>query len=216
MKIYEYENLVKVFFDDKTNMSFSRKKYGTLLDMIIEQVTKEKIKIRNPYKINEDGSVTMLYFNQKTNEVMEFLLDYDDWLVYREQYWTIYCSGYVVSRTNGKKVNLHREIVGLGDFKDYSQVVDHINHNPLDNRRSNLRIVTQKLNNYNSSLTYKRNSSTGVKGITSCEGWKKAGDNKFRVRLKMLDGSTFTKFVKTYEEAENLLIQKRKENGFCV
>lgn len=51
--------------------------------------------------------------------------------------------------TNGKRriIQMHREILGLyfGD-KKYS---DHINHNGLDNRESNLRVVTYQQNQFN-------------------------------------------------------------------
>lgn len=53
--------------------------------------------------------------------------------------------------TEGKLVQLHRHL-----FEEIPEglVVDHINHEPLDNRRScNLRIVTQKENLANSRPT---------------------------------------------------------------
>ena len=42
--------------------------------------------------------------------------------------------------------------------------VDHINHNTLDNRKSNLRIVTHKQNLYNYTKTAKKTSSI-YKGV---------------------------------------------------
>lgn len=215
MRKYEYENLIKIFFDDGTNMSFSRKKYGRLLDLIIKQITEEKIKIRNPYKINEDGSVTMFYLNQKTNNVMEFLIDYDDWLKYRELYWTIYSSGYVVSRTTGKKIILHRELMELSDFITYEEVVDHKNHNKLDNRKSNLRVVNQKENTHNTSLKIK--SKTGIRGICKCTDWLNTPKGmNYRIRVKTMDGKYFIRYTKTLDEAKEILLKIRKENGFYM
>ena len=43
---------------------------------------------------------------------------------------------------------LHREVMGLGASDP--RVVDHINGDPLDNRRENLRVVTQAENCQNS------------------------------------------------------------------
>ena len=50
---------------------------------------------------------------------------------------------------NGKIINIrmHRQILGL-DYGDKRQG-DHIHHNTLDNRRSELRIVESRLNNSN-------------------------------------------------------------------
>jgi len=45
--------------------------------------------------------------------------------------------------------------------------VDHINHNPFDNRRCNLRLCTHQQNNYNRS--YSPLNTSGYKGIT----WRK-------------------------------------------
>ena len=45
-------------------------------------------------------------------------------------------------------------------------VVDHINNNPLDNRRCNIRLCTQSENKQNSQVA--RTSKTGFKGVTVC------------------------------------------------
>jgi len=49
---------------------------------------------------------------------------------------------YAATMINGKKTYMHRLIMGLPKKK----IVDHINNQTLDNRRENLRIITQKQN----------------------------------------------------------------------
>lgn len=46
------------------------------------------------------------------------------------------------------KIRMHRFVLGLppGLLDDSGLVVDHINHDPLDNRKSNLQLVTQAEN----------------------------------------------------------------------
>lgn len=77
------------------------------------------------------------------------------------------------SGAQGRNVMLHRLIMGVGP----RQIVDHINHDSLDNRRSNLRLATNQQNSFNSRLS-KRNTS-GYKGVA----WK-ARDQKWRARIR--------------------------------
>lgn len=71
---------------------------------------------------------------------------------------TIYVKGYI--RGTGKKteVYLHRFLM----TPPKGMVVDHINRNPLDNRRENLRICTHSQNIMNSN----RKGSLGFIGVT--------------------------------------------------
>lgn len=59
--------------------------------------------------------------------------------------WRVTPFGYVVGYINKKRVLFHREIMGAKD----GFVVDHINHNRLDNRKSNLRVCTNQENTRN-------------------------------------------------------------------
>jgi len=52
------------------------------------------------------------------------------------------CSGYARTSTDGKTTKMHRML--MKPPKD--KVIDHINHNTLDNRKKNLRIVTNTVN----------------------------------------------------------------------
>lgn len=73
-------------------------------------------------------------------------------------------------KENGKKaINLHRFLMNCPKGME----VDHINHNPLDNRKSNLRICTMAENRKNIPLSIR--NTTGYKGIywdTQCNCWR--------------------------------------------
>ena len=62
-----------------------------------------------------------------------------------------------------KSIRMHRLIMGI---EDSSVMVDHINGNGWDNRRSNLRIVTNSQNQMNARKLASKNTSSKYKGVT--------------------------------------------------
>ena len=70
-----------------------------------------------------------------------------------------YMFGISSNTGNDKCVLLHRIITNALD----GQIVDHINHNTLDNRKNNLRIGTQENNMMNAKL--KSNNTSGNTGV---------------------------------------------------
>lgn len=66
---------------------------------------------------------------------------------------------YVITQMGGETVYLHRLIMG-----NPSGIVDHINRDTLDCRRTNLRITTQSINRLNCEVRQNKKSSTS-KGV---------------------------------------------------
>ena len=66
-----------------------------------------------------------------------------------------------VQTSTTPRITLHRLLMG---FPDKHLVVDHINHNGLDNRRCNLRVITKKQNQGNRRSA--RNSSSKFLGVS--------------------------------------------------
>lgn len=80
-----------------------------------------------------------------------------------------------------KTVRLHRFILNCPD----NMVVDHINHNGLDNRKCNLRIVTIRENTLNRQLS--KNNKSGVIGVCFKKNdrvWEAYYCNKYLGRFK--------------------------------
>lgn len=78
--------------------------------------------------------------------------------------WKVNPEGYAVRYTKHEgTVRMHRQIMGLalGDPRE----VDHINHDPLDNRRHNLRIVERQQNQQN-RRGGNRGSTSQYRGVT--------------------------------------------------
>jgi hypothetical protein len=85
------------------------------------------------------------------------------------------------------------------------QVVDHLNHNTLDNRKHNLRIVSIDENNRNRRGA-NRNTSTGVRNVSYSKT-----DNKYIVQLQVNGKNTVFGRFDSLEEAAELANIKRKE-----
>ena len=90
------------------------------------------------------------------------LVDKKDFITYNKFKWHCIKRGrhfHVYRRSNNKTIYLHREILKAKK----GQIVDHINRNGLDNRRSNLRIVNKSKNANNA--VYRHNTS-GYRGVS--------------------------------------------------
>lgn len=77
-----------------------------------------------------------------------------------------------------KGVMMHRVIIehAIGKKLEQTEIIDHINHNPLDNRKSNLRIVSRRQNLQNQ----KRETSSKYPGVN----WDKNA-SKWRAKIKL-------------------------------
>lgn len=108
--------------------------------------------MKNDYEIREDYAV--IFLKHKGN-IMEALIDIEDfpqvsnysctWHAL-EKGNTYYVRGHIPGSSNKRKTYLHRFL--MNPPQGYE--VDHINHNGLDNRRANMRIVTNAENRQNS------------------------------------------------------------------
>jgi len=111
-------------------------------------------KSKNTYRFVDD------YVVLQTTKGQDFFVDVVDLELTQTRTWCISKTGYLVATLKGKTIKLHRYLLGL---KNPSDIVDHINGNPLDNRRSNLRICVQSENSKNSKLSI--NNTLGYPGI---------------------------------------------------
>lgn len=132
-------------------------KHGKFLDTI--QRTNNDL---NDYIIIDDIAIFNLY-NQKNIKIGEFLIDSDDIDKVKYHKWRI-SHNHVITGTKGRNNirDLSWIILDIEDIQD--NVVDHINNNPFDNRKINLRLCKQSENTKNLSL--KSNNSSGFAGVS--------------------------------------------------
>jgi HNH endonuclease len=93
---------------------------------------------------------------------MYAIVDADDFEELSQHKWTLVRRGnsdYAGRREKGKHISMHREIMNTPD----DMVVDHINGNGLNNRKSNMRNCTKAQNSYNSRP---RGGHSGYVGVT--------------------------------------------------
>jgi len=67
---------------------------------------------------------------------------------------------YAQTIVNGRKVHLHRFIMGLGDYKDDKRIIDHKDGNGLNNKKENLTICDTLYN----SQSFRRHHGNGNVG----------------------------------------------------
>jgi hypothetical protein len=141
-----------------------------------KSATKSTDKSQNVNTDNEpeaDGYI-MLVSKPDLNLVMNY-----QWYLNSNGYPATYGSIHADEENWGAPYPLHRFLV-LNVPEGY--VVDHINRNRLDNRRSNLRIITAKQNSYN------RKKPKNAKG--KYKGVRKMGGGRFKAVISK-DGTTY-------------------------
>lgn len=101
------------------------------------------------------------------NLPVEILVDLDDVQELKQYTWSLNREGYVRTRINNKYILMHRFVNKCPD----NQVVDHINRNKLDNRKSNLRNCSIAENCHNKNTP--SNNKSGITGVLFNEQSKK-------------------------------------------
>ena len=93
------------------------------------------------------------------------VIDDEDFEWLSQWKWFANKGGYAVRsvKNPGGTILMHRELMKAGK----GESVDHINGNPVDNRKSNLRLCNQSQNGANSKIS--KNNTSGVPGVS----WEK-------------------------------------------
>lgn len=109
--------------------------------------------------IEHDDYAEIVLYDGQCNVVGKCKIDKEDIGIVKNHKWRIDISGHVVSNINRKLVFIHRLILR----PPIDKFVDHINNQPLDNRKINLRLCTNQENLYNQKIRI--DNTSGYKGI---------------------------------------------------
>ena len=102
------------------------------------------------------------------------IVDDEDFDYLNQFYWYLGTNGYAYRRIKTKvgetqhKQAMHREIMKeiISKSENKKLCIDHINRNKLDNRKENLRLVTQSINCLNGSK--RSTNKSGIIGVCQC------------------------------------------------
>jgi hypothetical protein len=145
----------------------------------------------NRYWFSEDGNTG--YAELSTGEV--FCFDAEDYAKISDRTW-YRCNakpGYV---GDNKGYCIHRVIIAAPAGYE----IDHINLNPLDNRKCNLRVCTHQQNQCNQPL--QSNNTSGVSGVSYYPPRQ-----KYRARIKCFQRELHLGYYNSFIEA----VQARNE-----
>ena len=151
----------------------------------------------NKYIIN-DNYVEMI-IESKVYGIIRVKIDNDDLEKCSKLTWHYAKnkdSQYIQTRIKGKMIKLHRYIM---DINNSNLVVDHINRNSLDNRKSNLRICSYKENSFNKSIRV--DNTSGIPGVSFHKINK-----KWRAKIKY---NNLTIHLGYFEDINEALINRR-------
>lgn len=167
----------------------------------------------NHIEIFEDHAEIYL-INNKNEVCAKALIDIEDiekvkdikWHRTELQRYTYYCKS-----NHSKWKSIHRLILGVDDE---NLVVDHINKDGLDNRKSNLRVCTNAQNLCNCKIP--KNNKSGIKGVY----WSNSR-NKWAAQLTINNKTKLIGRFNTFEEAVKARLEAEEKyygeyaNGNC-
>lgn len=173
--------------------------------------------MNNSYEIR--GDTTVIFLRKKDGSTLETEIDTyklskakefpNSWFAHTDKKsGRVYVHGNEPAKPNSgrgskrKLICLHRFLTDA----PFGYVVDHVDRNPLNNKMSNLRIVTQGENTQNARKT-KTTTSSGVRGVY----WHKK-NNKWAAKVQIRGKSTFLGLYDDLQEAEKVVVEYRKKN----
>lgn len=125
----------------------------------------------------------MFYTN---NTLSEFYIDTEDFEKVYERYWYEDNKGYIKTRIKGKLISIHRYVM---NEIDRSVLIDHIDRNPKNNKKNNLRRCNKSQNSMN--RLEPSNNKSGFRGV-----FYRKDKHKWQVKIQ-----NYVEYCDSYEQA---------------
>lgn len=110
--------------------------------------------------VKYDDYAEVVLYDKQHNETKRSRIDIEDIELVSKYKWNYSNHGYCYNNKNG--IFLHNLI--LNRYPSKETTVDHINRDRLDNRKSNLRVVSYNLNGFNKGK--QSNNTSGYVGVS--------------------------------------------------
>ena len=136
-------------------------------------------------------------YDRQDMKIAEYIIDVEDIPIIEQSTWSLSNGRHTQYCKSNELGPLHRIIMNVTDT---NIIVDHINHNGLDNRKSNLRICTNQENICNCEIP--KNNKSGCKGVY----WAK-DKQKWTVQVTI---NNKTKYIGRFDSLEDA-IKARQE-----
>lgn len=132
---------------------------------------------KDPQEWTQFNNIIFMYFVRRTGERIKIWASFDDLPLLSRYRWGIDGKGRAYTNWRmGQYESMHRIIMSPPE----GMVIDHVNNNYLDNRRSNLRICTHRQNLLNQLPG--KNSAVKYKGVSFDKDGRK---NPYRAKIAL-------------------------------
>lgn len=157
------KKMYRVYYKDKT-FSYSINRYGKFAIKLAKKTLATGIKYFDYYRVYNNIAVFFVY--TKAYGIKKVIFDKNDVNIINKSKISISKDNHAKTfYASNKESKIHRIVMGLS--KGDNLIIDHINRNGLDNRKSNLRIVSTSINNRNSTI--RKTNIFNCRGITEDE-----------------------------------------------
>lgn len=169
--------------------------------LMVEKTIQRNISNKKSNKYDLSGEYGIGYtYNKSKDGINYFYFDLEDYDKIKDYCWNIDDNNYIKTYDDNRKmkISMHRLIMGLINDDNKTKIyVDHKKHITYDNRKSELRIVTNTENQMNKIK--QSNNNSGVPGVS----WHKR-DKVWVSYITLNKNKIYLGKYKNFEDAVNV------------